>query len=49
MKLMLYLTTAMLAAWLLLQIDNPLREWAMERYAVRVSAGLEREMNWSKR
>jgi hypothetical protein len=49
MKLMLYLTTAMLAAWLLLQIDNPLKEWAMERYAAQVSARLEWEMNWSRR
>jgi hypothetical protein len=48
MKLTFYLATMILAAWLLLEIDNPLKDWVMQQYELKVSAGIEKEMNWRK-
>jgi len=47
--MLFYVVTATLAAWLLLEIDNPLEEWAGARYAAQVSRQLESEMRWNER
>ena len=48
-RMLFYVATAALIAWLLLEIDNPLEEWVSIRYQARVSERLERDLRWNER